>query len=197
MYEKKLPCVTDRRMNTKRTLHYQKNLRAFKIMFKRKKKRIQYNFFNYTESCTLIICTAYMYLCMYVSVGEGNGNPLQYSCLENPMAGGAWQAAVHGVAQSRTQLSDFSFPFHFHDWRRKWQPTPVFLPGEPQGQRSLVGCPLWGRTESDTTDATQQQQQQWWTGSEWSRSVTMLNNRKKTNNFAPVIMNKTLTVIQV
>ena len=42
-------------------------------------------------------------------------------------------------------------------WRRKWQPTPVFLPGESQGWRSLVGCHLWGRTESDTTDATQQQ----------------------------------------
>ena len=38
-------------------------------------------------------------------------------------------------------------------WRRKWQPTPVFSPGESQGQRSLVGCRLWGRTESDTTDA--------------------------------------------
>ena len=44
-------------------------------------------------------------------------------------------------------------------WRRKWQPTPVFLPGESQGQGSLVGCHLWGRTESDTTEATQQQQQ--------------------------------------
>ena len=39
-------------------------------------------------------------------------------------------------------------------WGRKWQPTPVFLPGESQGQRSLVGCHLWGRTESDTTEAT-------------------------------------------
>ena len=39
-------------------------------------------------------------------------------------------------------------------WRRKWQPTPVFLPGESQGQGSLVGCHLWGRTESDTTEAT-------------------------------------------
>ena len=45
--------------------------------------------------------------------GEGNGTPLQYSCLENPMDGGAWKAAVHGVAQSRTQLSDFTFTFHF------------------------------------------------------------------------------------
>ena len=45
-------------------------------------------------------------------------------------------------------------------WRRNWQPTPVFLPGEAQGRGSLVGCRLWGRTESDTTEATQQQQQQ-------------------------------------
>ena len=45
------------------------------------------------------------------------------------------------------------------NWRRKWQPTPVFLPGESQGQQSLVGCRLWDRTESDTTEATQQQSQ--------------------------------------
>ena len=45
--------------------------------------------------------------------GEGNGTPLQYSCLENPMDGGAWWAAVHGVARSRTRLSNFTFTFHF------------------------------------------------------------------------------------
>ena len=45
---------------------------------------------------------------------EGDGTPLQYSCLENPMDGGAWWAAVHGVAKSRTPLSDFTFIFHFH-----------------------------------------------------------------------------------
>ena len=50
-------------------------------------------------------------------------------------------------------------PFTFMHWRRKWQPTPVFLPGESQGQGSLVGCRLWGRTESATTEATLQQQQ--------------------------------------
>ena len=44
-------------------------------------------------------------------------------------------------------------------WSRKWQPTPVFLPVESQGQGSLVGCRLWGRTESDTTEVTEQQQQ--------------------------------------
>ena len=46
--------------------------------------------------------------------GAGNGNPLEYSCLANPMDRGAWWAAVHGVAKSRTQLSDFTFTFHFH-----------------------------------------------------------------------------------
>ena len=45
---------------------------------------------------------------------EGNGTPLQYSCLENPMDGGAWWTAVHGVTKSRTQLSDFTFTFYFH-----------------------------------------------------------------------------------
>ena len=65
---------------------------------------------------------------------------------------GAWWAAVPGVTESRMWLGDFSFTF-MH-WRRKWQPTPVFLPGESQGQRSLVGCCLWGRTESDMTEAT-------------------------------------------
>ena len=167
---------------------------------------------------------------------EGNGTPLQYSCLENPMDGGTWWAAVHGVTQSQTRLSDFTFflsswskftnitqsgvwgiywkvlrlkvqaiilyntthlnpekamaprsstlawkipwmeepgrlksmgsqrvghdwatslsLFTFMHWRRKWQPTPALLPGESQGRGSLVGCPLWGRTESDTTEAT-------------------------------------------
>ena len=46
--------------------------------------------------------------------GEGNGTPLQYSCLENPMDGGAWWAAIRGVAEGQTQLSDFTFTFHFH-----------------------------------------------------------------------------------
>ena len=51
---------------------------------------------------------------------------------------------------SQTRLSDFTFTH----WRRKWQPTPVFLPGESQERGSLVGCRLWGHIESDTTEAT-------------------------------------------
>ena len=48
-----------------------------------------------------------------VYIGEGNGTPLQYSCLKNPMDGGAWCTAVHGVAKSQMPLSDFTFTFHF------------------------------------------------------------------------------------
>ena len=86
--------------------------------------------------------------------GEGNGTPLQYSCLENPMA------EEPGRLQSMASLnSGTTERLHFHflvfmHWRRKWQPTPVFLPGESQGRVSLVGCCLWGCTESDTTEAT-------------------------------------------
>ena len=94
----------------------------------------------------------------YVQYTQGDGTPLQYSCLENPMDRGAWSAAVHGVAEGRTRLRDLTFTFPFMHWRRKWQPAPVFLPGESQGQGSLVGCCLWGCTESDMTEAMQQQQ---------------------------------------
>ena len=74
------------------------------------------------------------------------------------MDGGAWWAAVYGVAKSQTRLSDFTFTFHFHALEKEMATTPVFLPGESQGQQSLVGSRLWGRTESDTTEATWQQQ---------------------------------------
>ena len=70
------------------------------------------------------------------------------------MDGGAWKAADHGVAKSWTRLSDFTFTIHFHALEKEMQPTPVFLPGESQGRGSLVGCHLWGRTESDMTEAT-------------------------------------------
>ena len=93
-------------------------------------------------------------------VGEGNGNPLQYSCLENPMGGGAWQAAVHGVTQSRTQLSNFTFTFHVHALEKEMATHSSVLAWRIPGTGSLMGCRLWNRTESDTTEATQQQQQQ-------------------------------------
>ena len=75
--------------------------------------------------------------------GEGTGNPLQYSCLETPMDGGAWWAAVHGVTKSRIRLSDFPFTFHFHALEREMATHSSVLalriPGteEPDGLLSM------------------------------------------------------------
>ena len=95
--------------------------------------------------CIILLC---------LKIGEGNGTPLQYSCLENPMDGGAWKAAVHGVARVGHDWVTSLSLFTFLHWRRKWQPTPLFLPGESQGWQSLVGRRLWGRTKSDTAEVT-------------------------------------------
>ena len=70
-------------------------------------------------------------------------------CMEKP---GGLQSM--GLLRVRHDWVTSLWLFTFMHWRRKWQPTPVFLPGESQGQRSLVGCRPWGRTESDTTEAT-------------------------------------------
>ena len=95
-----------------------------------------------------------------LSSREGDGTPLQYFCLENPMDGGAWWAAVHGVAKSRTRLSDFTFTFYFHALEKEMATHSSVLAWRTPGTGSLVGRRLWGRTELDTTDATQQQRQQ-------------------------------------
>ena len=84
---------------------------------------------------------------------EGNGTPLQYSCLENLIDGGVWWVAVPGVTKSRTQLSNFTLTFHFHALEKEMA-THSFLPGESQGRGSLVGCRLWGCIELDTTEVT-------------------------------------------
>ena len=86
--------------------------------------------------------------------GEGNGTPLQYFCLENPVDGGAWGAAVHGVAKSRIRLSNFTFTFHFHALEKEMATHSSILAWRIPGTGSL-----WGRTESDTTEMMQQQQQ--------------------------------------
>ena len=63
-----------------------------------------------------------------------------------------WRSSIEDQELTVAQIMNSLLPNS--DWRRKWQPMPVFLPGESQGRRSLVGCHLWGRTESDTTEAT-------------------------------------------
>ena len=81
------------------------------------------------------------------SPGEGHGNPLQYSCLENPMDREAWWDTIHRVAESQTQLKRFST-----HRMGKWQPTPVLLPGKSHGQKSLVDYSPWNRKESGMTE---------------------------------------------
>ena len=115
-------------------------------------------------------------------IGEGNGDPLQCSCLENPRDGGAWWAAVYGVTQSWTRLTrlssssgssrgssrgkesacqcwrqkkcEFDPWIRKLPWRRVWQPTSVFLPGDSHGQKSLAGYLSWGQKALDTTEET-------------------------------------------
>ena len=76
--------------------------------------------------------------------GEGNGKPLQSSCLENPTDRGAWWAAVHGVAQSRTQLSDFTFTFHFHALEKEMATHSSVLAWKIPGTGEPGGLPSMG-----------------------------------------------------
>ena len=89
-----------------------------------------------------------------ILLGEGDGTPLQYSCLENPWMEEPGRLQSMGLLKVGHNWATSLSLFTFMHWRRKWQPTPVFLPGVSQGRRSLVSCHLWGRTESDTTEVT-------------------------------------------
>ena len=86
--------------------------------------------------------------------GEGNGTPLQYSCLENPMDGGAWWAAVHWVAKSRTRLSDFPFTFHFHALEEEMATHSSVLAWRIPGTVGPGGLPSMGshRVRYDWSD---------------------------------------------
>ena len=116
--------------------------------------------------------------------GEGNGTPLQYSCLETHMDGGAWQAAVHGVAKSRTRLSNFTFTFQFHALEKEMATHSSVLAWRIPGTTEPGGRPSVGRTELDTTEATQQQQQQ---SRIWGFGVLAISHCK-------VVINKDLTI---
>ena len=90
-------------------------------------------------------------VCSTFSVGEGSGTPPQYSCLENPMDGGAWWAAVHGVAKSRARLSDFTFTFHFHALEKEMAIHSSVLAWRIPGTGEPGGLPSMGshRVEHD------------------------------------------------
>ena len=88
--------------------------------------------------------------------GEGNGTPLQYSCLGNPIDRGAWQATAHGVAKSQTRLSNLTFTFHFHALEKE-----IAIHSSVLAQR-IPGMGAWwavvySHTELDRTEAIQQQ----------------------------------------
>ena len=108
-----------------------------------------YNKEGDTDNCLMYMHMIYMFskyiLNIYIICyfGEGNTPVLQYSCLENPMGGGAWWAAVHGVSKSQTRLRDFTFTFHFHTLEKEmathssvlaWRITGT---GEPGGLLSM------------------------------------------------------------
>ena len=92
-----------------------------------------------TEVCVITIITSVITDC-----GEGDGTPLQYSCLEKPMDGGAWWAAVHGVTKSWTQLSDFPFTFHFHALEKEMATHSSVLAWRVPGTGEPGGLPSVG-----------------------------------------------------
>ena len=93
-------------------------------------------------SCVFAFSSLWTTLSMIV--GEGDGTPLQYSCLENPMDGGAWCAAVHGVAKSRTRLSEFTFTFHFHALEKEMATHSSVLAWITPGTVEPGGLPSMG-----------------------------------------------------
>ena len=97
------------------------------------------------EGCVLIFsCDNSKIATCCWTTGEGNGNPLQYSCLENPKDGGAWKATVHGVAKSWTRLSDFTFIFHLHALKKEMATHSSIHAWRISGTEEPVGLPSMG-----------------------------------------------------
>ena len=93
---------------------------------------------------TSFLCEAGFSAVIATKMGEGNGTPLQYSCLENPMDGGAWWATVHGVAKSRAWLSNFTFTFHFHALEEEMATHSSALAWRIPGTEEPGGLPSMG-----------------------------------------------------
>ena len=95
---------------------------------------------------------------LYQNIGEGNGTSLQYSCLENPMDGGGWWAAVHGVAKSRTWLNNFTFTFHLHALEKEMATHSSVLAWRIPGTGEPGGLPSMGsrRVGHDWSDLAYQ-----------------------------------------
>ena len=91
-----------------------------------------------------IFCLHFFWYRIQYIYGEGSGNPLQYSCLENPMYEGAWWAAVHGVARGRTRLSNFAFTFHLHALEKEMATHSSILAWRIPGVGKPGGLPSMG-----------------------------------------------------
>ena len=117
---------------------------------------IRYLFYLFKVFILISLCLIHLIIngdnCTYITGlgGEGNGTPLQYSCLENPVDGGAWWAAVHGVAKSQTQLSDFTFTFPFHALEKEMATHSSVLAWRIPGTGELGGLPSMVVTHSRT-----------------------------------------------
>ena len=114
-------------------------------------KEVPFVIFYHWTLCTSLrapatVCTIYFvfYLFIIWISREGNGTPLQYSCLENPLDGGAWWAAVHGVTKSRTRLSDVTFTFHFHALEKEMATHSGVLAWRIPGTGEPGGLPSMG-----------------------------------------------------
>ena len=121
----------------------------------------QANFFpsSFQKIHLSVLCThaaLYRDICQdnILLLGEGNGTPLQFSCLENPMDGGTWQTAVHGVAKSRARLSDFTFTFHVNALEKETATHSSVLAWRIPGTEEPSGLPSVGshRVRHDCSD---------------------------------------------
>ena len=126
---------------------------------------------------------------LHIKFGEGNGTPLQYSCLENPMGGGAWWAAVHGVAKSQKRLSDFTFTFHFHALEKEMATHSSFLAWRIPGMAEPGGLPFMGshRVGHDWSDLAAEPENNVW---------TLIKNLKMTINHCSTNKRSTLFLEQ-
>ena len=98
-----------------------------------------------TFICTYVVTrTGGLYFFIQIQITDQYGNPLQYSCLENPMDGGAWQATVHGVTKSRARLSDFTFTFHFPALEKEMATHSSVLAWRIPGMGEPGGLPSMG-----------------------------------------------------
>ena len=140
------------------------------------------------------ICCMWGDLCLFFQIssswkandyayGEGSGTPLQYSCLENPMDGGAWKAVVHGVAEGRTWLSDFPFTFHLHALEKEMATHSSVLAWRIPGTMEPDGLPSMGlhRVGHDWSDLAAaacmhvESLQRRWEAVTWGISVFWVN----------------------